>query len=435
MNRRTFISLSTLLPFFGYGNFISCLSNDSEKNILKTTIKKDSNKIIDLHSSLNYRIISKEGSLMSDGFKVPGLADGMGSFLTNNHIVLIRNHEIVPGHGIEKGAFQNPDSQIKKLGRRHYDKNAIGGTTNIILDKKSKKVLKEYLSLSGTHQNCAGGVTPWGTWLTCEEKINKKIKDQVSHGYVFEVNPRSQTLNFPKPLKAMGRFNHEAVAFDNFNNAYLTEDRNDGLIYKFVPKTKNNLNKGELFALKINNVKDSRNWGKPIIEKDRNYTADWIKIENPDPNDDTVRFEGMMKGATPFARPEGIISDNKSIFICCTSGGNLKKGQIWKLNPTSTGGASIELWYEVQDGGSINMPDNIVIAPWGDLIVCEDNSEINRLWGITPKGEPYLIAQNSYSSSEFAGVCFSPIDKTMFVNLQSNGLTLLINGNWDEVIA
>tara|TARA_B100001142_G_C14043998_1_gene543191 strand:- start:297 stop:725 length:429 start_codon:yes stop_codon:yes gene_type:complete len=142
-----------------------------------------------------------------------------------------------------------------------------------------------------------------------------------------------------------------------------------------------------------------------------------------------------MKGATPFARPEGIISDNKSIFICCTSGGNLKKGQIWKLNPTSTGGASIELWYEVQDGGSINMPDNIVIAPWGDLIVCEDNSEINRLWGITPKGEPYLIAQNSYSSSEFAGVCFSPIDKTMFVNLQSNGLTLLINGNWDEVIA
>ena len=141
----------------------------------------------------------------------------------------------------------------------------------------------------------------------------------------------------------------------------------------------------------------------------------------------------MIKGATPFARPEGIISDNKSIFICCTSGGRLKKGQIWKLNPTSTNELLIELWYEVEDETSLNMPDNITIAPWGDLIVCEDNSDINRLWGLTSRGKPYLIAQNSYTGSEFAGVCFSPIDNTMFVNLQWNGLTVSIDGNWNEV--
>ena len=93
------------------------------------------------------------------------------------------------------------------------------------------------------------------------------------------------------------------------------------------------------------------------------------------------------------------------------------------------------MWYEVQDDRSLNMPDNITISPWGDLIVCEDNSDINRLWGINQKGEPYLIAQNSYSGSEFAGACFSPFDNTMFVNLQSNGLTLMIDGNWGKVRA
>ena len=80
------------------------------------------------------------------------------------------------------------------------------------------------------------------------------------------------------------------------------------------------------------------------------------------------------------------------------------------------------------------MPDNIVVAPWGDLIVCEDNSKVNRLWGITSKGNPYLIAENNYSGAEFAGVCFSPFDNTLFVNLQQEGLTLSIDGNWQEVI-
>jgi secreted PhoX family phosphatase len=431
MNRRTFISLSSLLPFLGFGNLIGCLSKELNKLTHSQKLVKDNNNIIDLHHSLKYQIISEEGSIMSDGFKVPGLADGMGSFLVNDEIVLVRNHEIVPEHGMDKGPFQNPDTQISLLGNKHYDKNAIGGTTNVVIDKGSKDVLKEYLSLSGTHQNCAGGTTPWGTWLSCEEKVDKKRKDCVSHGYVFEVDPRNPSLNSPHPLKKLGRFNHEAVAFDRFNNAYLTEDRSDGLIYKFIPKYPNNLKEGELFALSITGIKDARNWDSSLIDLNKTYLADWIKIEDYNPDYDSVREEGIIKGATPFARPEGIIAGNDSIYICCTSGGSLKKGQIWKLNPTVFNEISIELWYEVRDTTSLNMPDNITISPWGDLIVCEDNSDINRLWGITTKGKPYLIAQNSYSNSEFAGVCFSPMDNTMFVNLQSNGLTLLINGSWN----
>jgi len=415
----------------GFGNLIGGLSKELNKLTHSRKLVKDNNNIIDLHHSLKYQIISEEGSIMSDGFKVPGLADGMGSFLVNDEIVLVRNHEIVPEHGMDKGPFQNPDTQISLLGNKHYDKNAIGGTTNVVIDKGSKDVLKEYLSLSGTHQNCAGGTTPWGTWLSCEEKVDKKRKGCVSHGYVFEVDPRNPSLNSPHPLKKLGRFNHEAVAFDRFNNAYLTEDRSDGLIYKFIPKYPNNLKEGELFALSITGIKDARNWDSSLIDLNKTYLADWIKIEDYNPDYDSVREEGIIKGATPFARPEGIIAGNDSIYICCTSGGSLKKGQIWKLNPTVFNEISIELWYEVRDTTSLNMPDNITISPWGDLIVCEDNSDINRLWGITTKGKPYLIAQNSYSNSEFAGVCFSPMDNTMFVNLQSNGLTLLINGSWN----
>ena len=420
------------MPFFGFSNLISCFSKES---LINKNLVVDPNNIIDLHPSLRYRILSEKDSLMSDGFKVPGLADGMGSFLVDNKIVLVRNHEIVPQHGMKVGPFQDVDEQIALLGSKHYDKNAIGGTTNVVLDKDSKKVMKEYLSLSGTMQNCAGGVTPWNTWLSCEENVNIKRNAKVPHGYVFEVDPSKPTLEAPTPLKKMGRFNHEAVAFDRFNNAYLTEDRSDGLIYKFVPKTPQSLKEGELFALKVKDLKDARNWDHSIAKLNATHQIDWVKIEDYDPDEDTVRHEGISKGATVFARPEGIIADNESVYICCTSGGSLRKGQIFKISTVSPKQSLAELWYEVQDNSSLNMPDNIVIAPWGDLIVCEDNSDRNRLWGLTASGTPYLIAQNSYSGSEFAGACFSPVDNTMFVNIQGNGLTLLIDGNWNSVVA
>ena len=112
MDRRTFISLSALLPFFGFGKLISSLSKDSSNSIFKRSLLKDPDKIVDLHHALKYRIISQKGLPMSDGFKVPGLADGMGAFLIEGEIVLVRKHEIVPKHGMGQGAFQNPDTQI-----------------------------------------------------------------------------------------------------------------------------------------------------------------------------------------------------------------------------------------------------------------------------------------------------------------------------------
>ena len=106
---------------------------------------------------------------------------------------------------------------------------------------------------------------------------------------------------------------------------------------------------------------------------------------------------------------------------------------IFKLNFISQQNTTIELWLESKKDDQINMPDNVTIAPWGDLIVCEDNSKINRLWGFNQTRGSYLIAENSYTGSEFAGVCFSPLDNTMYVNLQYNGMTLAIDGYWKKL--
>ncbi len=424
MNRRTFLSTIGLFPFLSF------------ERALGHKIKKDSNKIVDLNPHLSYNILSRKGNKMSDGYLVPGLPDGMGAFAVKNKTVIIRNHELTKWTHSRESAFSNPKKEIQALDNKHYDVKSFGGTTTMVYDNASNKVVNEYLSLSGTIANCGGGITPWGTWLSCEEHIEKKQNNQTPHGYVFEVSPLGDSLEIPRPLKKMGRFNHEAVAFDKFNQAYLTEDRNDGLIYKFIPERINSLKKGELFALRIddNTFTDFRNWSKSLVTKNKRFNIEWIKIEEHDPIEDSVRFEGHYKGATKFARGEGITSDGVSIYIACTNGGPVKKGQIWKITPTSKNESTIELWYEVDIENNINMPDNIMIAPWGDLIVCEDNSDINRLWGINPNGQSYLIAENNYNGAEFAGVCFSPIDGSMFVNLQQNGLTISVTGNWKEVL-
>jgi len=435
MKRRSFLYLSGVISASAFaGSFAQILQASSSRSFNKK-MKKDPNKIIDVHRSLSYKIISRQGDMMSDGYTVPGSPDGMAAFsIENNQTVLIRNHELGRTSGRLMGPFKDPSADALRLGKMQYDSNAFGGTTNIVIDNATNKVVKEYLSLVGTMTNCAGGVSPMDTWLTCEENISKKRKNKVPHGYVFEVDPRKDQLQEPVPIKQMGRFQHEAVAFDKYGNGYLTEDRSDGLLYKFVPKSKDSLFEGDLYALNIR-VKDSRNWKKRDVAKNQKYKIKWVKLEDVDPVSDTLREEGKEKGATIFARGEGITHDGDSIFITCTSGGKHKKGQIWKLTPNSVQDGTLELWYEVDHKDGLNMPDNITVAPWGDLIVCEDNPDLDRLWGITPDGRPYLIAENNYTGAELAGACFSPGGKTLYINIQQNGQTISIDGDWDSVRA
>ena len=433
MKRRKFLKISGIFSVSAFSGSLQAILHNSKAALNRSSLLKDSNSVLDIHKSLSYEIISRKGDLMSDGNLVPGAADGMSAFsVDSNHTVLIRNHELGRSSGRLLGPFKNPSKKVISLGKNHYDPTAFGGTTNIVINDSTNRVVKEYLSLSGTMTNCAGGVTPWGTWLTCEENISKKQKNKVSHGYVFEVDPKKDFLQKPIPLKKMGRFLHEAVAFDKYGNAYLTEDRSDGLLYKFVPKNKKSLSDGKLYALKISE-KDSRNWKKRDILLNQKFKIEWIKLEDVDPESDTLREEGTKKGATIFARGEGITYDGESIFIACTSGGSLKKGQIWKLTPKSNNNTIFELWFEVKEKDKLNMPDNLTVAPWGDLIICEDNPDLDRLWGITPKGKTYLIAENNYSNAEFAGVCFNPKNNILYLNIQQNGQTIAIDGDWNSV--
>ena len=347
MNRRKFLQISGIFSAYALSGSLQTMLHASKTSLTKNYLSKDPNKIIDLHSSLSYKILSTKGSLMSDGNRVPGNADGMAAFsVDSNHTVIVRNHELGRTSGKLMGPFKHPKKNALSLGKNHYDPTAFGGTTNLLINDNTNEVVKEYLSLSGTMTNCAGGPSPWNTWLTCEENTSINKKESISHGYVFEVDPKKDYLQEPVPLKNMGRFSHEAVAFDRHGYAYLTEDRSDGLLYKYIPNQKNSLLEGDLYALKIKH-QDSRNWKKDNISEGEEFSVEWVKLEDPDPEDDTLRKTGYEKGATIFARGEGITSDGNSVYFTCTSGGKYRRGQIWKLTPISKSKAKLELWFEM----------------------------------------------------------------------------------------
>jgi secreted PhoX family phosphatase len=386
----------------------------------------DKHKILDLPPGFQYQIISKTGEKMSDGTLVPANLDGMAAFAgKNGNTILIRNHEVNLG--------QTPAIVAPKA--KQYDTLTGGGTTTLILDSNNK-LIKQYVSLAGTSRNCAGGATPWGSWISCEEATytpadNKALgANPVSrkHGYNFEVFADGE-LTTPIPLTAMGRFYHEAIAVDPQTGIiYQTEDRDDSCIYRFIPKEKGNLKAGgvlEALAIKgSKTVNTSVNFPQGVAKE-----VEWIKIEDVDPDGDTVRYEAQAKGAAIFKRGEGTCYANGEIYWTCTSGGNAGLGQIFRYKPSTN---TLELYVESKGQDMLDYPDNITFAPFGHIMVCEDGHPDQYLVGINQQGECYHFARNALNDSEFAGICFSPDGKTMFVNIQKPGLTLAITGNWNS---
>lgn len=398
-------------------------------------LKTDPNGILDLPEGFSYHILSRLGDAMSDGGTVPDKADGMGCFqLDQGELALVRNHELVPtdsaGGPIAKG-----------FGMRNGE-FVPGGTTHIVLDAVTLAVKRQFRSLGGTIRNCSGGVTPWNSWLTCEESPTgpgQRFGDGLSrnHGWVFDVPAAATGLEAAEPLTGLGRFNHEAACVDPITGVvYQTEDRDNSVLYRFLPDEPGNLRTGgRLQAMQIEGLRDTRNWAEISMAVGQTFQVNWIDLVDVGAPEDDLRHRAAAAGASLLARGEGIHMGVDDLYVCATSGGAKRLGQIFRLIPgRGRSDDRIELFFESESAEQFNYGDNLAVAPNGHLVVCEDQyTDIvdNHLQGITPNGLAYKLGRLRLQT-ELAGACFSPNGKWMFVNAYSPTLTFAITGPWND---
>lgn len=465
MDRRSFISslaatsASFALASTGLAQRAELLSRDADAArmispgygpLIPTASKNTGETFLALPRGFEYNIIGRADSPLTDGRKTPRLHDGMATFKVGRELRIVRNHEIVGGH------VPRPGSAIGSA--NHYDEAAGGGTTTLIVDPKTREIVRSFVSLSGTLINCSGGPTPWGSWISCEEStLGRAIRTnsrgakvggfEKPHGYCFEVFASANTNLPPVPLKAMGRFEHEAIAVDRKTGIiYLTEDLNPCGFYRFLPKRNKRLAEGgvlQMLAVKGHDQYDTRKGQK----QNAVLTATWVTIDDPDPEStdvDTqaVSKQGRAKGGAIFARLEGCCADpDGRIFFTSTSGGDTGGGQIWRYDHVSRDEGRLTMLFESPGRDILDMPDNVCVMPKSRLLfVCEDSDYVgvggtpeNYMRILTPDGRIADFIRNiapKFERAEFAGVTFSPDGKTLFFNLQQLGATFAVWGNW-----
>lgn len=425
-------------------------------------LRDDPAGLFDLPEGFSYTVVSSAGDEMDDGLLVPHSADGMGCFgLAGDRVVLVRNHE-VKVRDRTWSAFGPDNARLERLdAAKLYDRRTDGaplggGTTTVVYDLRRRRTVRQHLSLAGTTYNCAGGVTPRRTWLSCEETVIRAGETTAkAHGWVFEVSADDQGTALPEPVRGLGRFKHEATCTDPRTGiVYLTEDEGDdgmGLFYRYLPNDPSRLHAGgRLQALGIlgEHDADPRNWIGRYWEQGDWRQAVWIDLDGVDNPNNDLRFRGRAAGAAWFARGEGVFFGRGELFVSCTEGGVGHKGQILRYAPSPYEGrpeerdhpGRLQLFLETTDLSRLDMPDNIALAPWGHLMVCEDKQGpdgVNFLRGVTPEGRLYTLGRNPVpmvsnvgANSELAGVCFSPDGTTLFVNVYAPGMTLAITGPW-----
>lgn len=393
-----------------------------------------------LPEGFEYNVIGRAGAKMSDGRPTPLAHDGMAAFNVKGELRLVRNHEINNGTGATGVA----------LGAKAYDETAGGGTTTLVINPQTREIVRDFVSLSGTLINCAGGPTPWGTWISCEETVmgaTRFLDDKGvefggfarPHGYCFEVAAAANGLVAPEPLKAMGRFLHEAIAVDPKTGiVYETEDWQIAGFYRYVPNKKGRLAAGgrlQMLAVKDRAGYDARTGQQmgtwlPVV---------WVDIENPDPPDAeqdalAVYKQGVSRGGATFARLEGCWHGEGRIYFTSTNGGDKQLGQVWEYEPRGKAGGQLKLLFESPGAEVLRAPDNLCMSPRGrGLLLCEDGEGTQRVRGLTREGRIFDFASNlvpGFENREFAGATFSPDGKTLFVNIQIPGLTFAIWGPW-----
>ena len=394
--------------------------------------------LLELPEGFRYMTFGWTGDPMDDGRRIPPLHDGMAAFAgENGTVVLVRNHEITAG------AVLNAPT---------YDSQAGGGTTTTVFDPVSEKVVSTRVSLAGTIRNCAGGPTPWGSWLTCEETVVGPSDPQnafpLQHGYIFEVP--HDGLSDAKPITAMGCFVHEAIAVDPRTGiVYETQDRTQAGLYRFIPKASGRLAEGgrlQMLAVDGRRAFDTTRGQRAGAT----YDIHWVDIHEPDrPHISPtagyglgVLQQGLAAGGAIFSRLEGATFGDSRLYVTATDGGDKKMGQVWEIDPRRD---RLRLVFESPGAPVLNMPDNLTLSPRGGLVLCEDGTATPCVHGLTREGRIFRFARNNvkidtprngltgdFSQREFAGATYSPDGKWLFFNAQTPGITFAVTGPWAD---
>ncbi|MCV2489084.1 PhoX family protein [Geodermatophilus sp. YIM 151500] len=404
----------------------------------------DSRGRLALPTGFRYRVLAEAGRTRLDsGEWSPSDPDGAAAFARpGGGTVLVCNHEI---SGDEPHAVPHRDGFV-------YDRKAKGGTTTLVLDARGR-VESHHVSLAGTSTNCAGGRTPWDTWLSCEE--TEDVLEE-RHGYVFEVDPLDDAANRnPRPIRALGRFRHEAVVVDPGDfRLYMTEDAGDpnGSLYRWTPPDdalplgRGSLRRladdaGTLEALHATAVDGSHVADlASVTEVGTMLHVEWREVPDRDARDRPVRRQFRRGEITRAHKLEGMWWGDDGAYVVSSyardGDGTAHDGQVWRLDP-SAGSLTLELMFAVASNAdtSVDGPDNITVSPYGGVIIAEDGEGACHLMGATPEGEVFPLARNELTegNAEFCGPTFSPDGRTLFANVQGPGIVFAIDGPWADL--
>ncbi len=454
--------------------------SSAQQNPLFPPLKVGRDGLLAVPRGFSYEVGSISGKTdIHDGSgkvigKTPERPDGTTAVLEGpSRLRLIQNHEAKPGSS-------QPVPLVKGT---VYDRGALGGGCTVTETNRNGRRLSQWVGISGTVSNCAGGPAPWGAWLTCEESEAKAGTGTLEqdHGYVFEVFAATPDKQAPKPIKAWGRAPHEAVVIEpNRRRVYLTEDASKptGLLYRWTapvgyklkPYIANALGEhdGSLDAMAV-----LTNDGSVLpdlayvtsAQIGRPFRTRWVKV--PDRAAETVSLRNQFDDGrvTHSKKLEGAWGDRHGMYFVSSfsfGAGDLPAnatkhdGQLWYYEYSAETLTLVAYFpytellhtdppgWEGALGDSLDLafdgPDNVHVSPYGRLVLAEDGNTANHLlsWDRETGAQAIVrnnivLEKNSLGGnvySEMTGPTFSPDGLVLFGNVQEPGHTFAIRGPW-----